>query len=108
MTGDVADEFMDASKDGDSDEEDGNSDEGCCISPNYDTDEISDCPLSQLFDLAMSLKNLLYNNKGINVVWPHSSQDLSMEEATKSIAARLFNFIALSFQLNQLKKVRYP
>ena len=65
MTGDVADEFMDASKDGDSDEEDENSDEDCCISPNYDTDEISDCPLSQLFYLAMSLKNLLYNNNRI-------------------------------------------
>lgn len=94
VTGDVADEVMDTSKDEDTDEEDENSDEGCRMSTNYDPDEMFDCPLSQLFYVAMNLKNLLNNNKGISVVWPPDSHDLSMEEATKSIPSRLFNFIA--------------
>ena len=64
------------------------------MSTNYDPDEIFDCPLSELFHVAMSLKNLLYNNKGINVVWPPDSHDLPIVEATKSIPSRLFNFIA--------------
>ena len=70
VTGDVADEIMDTNKDEntyeedeDTDEEDENSDEGCRMSANYDPDEIFDCPLSELFHVAMSLKNLLYNNK---------------------------------------------
>ena len=67
--------------------------EGCHMSTNYDPDEIFDCPLSELFHVAMSLKNL-YNNNGINVVWPPDSHDLSLEEATRSIPSRLFNFIA--------------
>ena len=81
-------------EDEDTDEENANSDKGCRMSTNYDPDEIFDCPLSELFYVAMSLKNLLYNNKGINVVWPPDSHDLSMEEAIRSIPSRLFNFIA--------------
>ena len=83
VTGDVADEIMDTNKDEDKDEDE-NSDEGCRMSTNYDPDEIFDCPLSELFHVAMSFKNLLYNNKGINVVCSPDSHDLSMEEATKS------------------------
>ena len=78
VTGDVADEIMDTNKDEntceededtceedeDTDEEDENSDEGCRMSTNYDPDEIFDCPLSELFHVAMSLKTLLYSNKG--------------------------------------------
>ena len=50
---------MDTSKDEDTDEQDENSDEGCRMSTNYDADEMFDCPLSQLFYVAMNLKNLL-------------------------------------------------
>ena len=81
-------------EDEDTDEENANSDKGCRMSTNYDPDEIFDCPLSELFHVAMSLKNLLYNNKRINVVSPPDSHDLSMEEAIRSIPSRLFNFIA--------------
>ena len=108
VTGDVADEIMATNEnentceededtdeeDEDTDEENANSDKGCRMSTNYDPDEIFDCPLSELFHVAMSFKNLLYNNKGINVVRPPDSHDLSMEEAIRSIPSRLFNFIA--------------
>ena len=102
VAGDVADKIMATNKNE-------NSDEGCRMSTNYDPVEIFDCPLSDFCFHVASLKNLLYYNRGINVVWPPDSHDLLMEEATKSIPSTLFNFTVwiLGFSVEPVEKKRY-
>ena len=49
---------------------------------------------SKFFSVALEIKKLLNESKGVDVDWPPDSHDLTLQSAIRSILVKLYNFLA--------------
>lgn len=56
--------------------------------------QIHSCSLQQFFSVAMEIRKLLKESKGVDSGWPPDSHDLTLPLAMESISVKLYNFLA--------------
>ena len=92
--GEVADDMMEIDTNTDDEDDDDNEFGTNDREINPTSSQLHSCSFREFFSVAMEIRKLLRESKGIDADWPPDSHDLTLQFATKSIPVKLYNFLA--------------
>ena len=93
IPGEVADDLMEIHNNTQDDDDEFNADDPLS-DITQTSSQVNGCSFQDFFPVAMEIKKLLQESKGIDADWPPDSHDLTLQFARKSIPVKLYNFLA--------------
>ena len=93
VPGEVADDLMEKDNSSQDDDDEFNGDDPLGESIQTSS-QVNGCAFHDFFSVAMEIKTLLQESKGIDADWLPDSHDLTLRSARESIPVKLYNFLA--------------
>jgi hypothetical protein len=93
IPGEVADDLMEIRNNTQDDDDEFNADDPLS-DITQTSSQVNGCSFQDFFPVAVEIKKLLQESKGIDADWPPDSHDLTLQFARKSIPVKLYNFLA--------------
>ena len=93
VPGEVADDLMEKDNSTQDDDDEFNGDDPLS-DITQTSSQVNGCSFHDFFSVAVEIKKLLQESKGIDADWPPDSHDLTLQFARESIPVKLYNFLA--------------